>query len=429
MTSDDVLKLAPDPASAKSGRELSNPKKWVSIGVDDSRKALWGECQGSGSKPYQVQADLSSNSFKCSCPSRKFPCKHGIGLMLIYFGKIVDVKIESRPAWVEEWISNRQAKAEKKAAAPPKEIKPIDPEAQAAKRDKKLKTMLAGLSELQVWLADWMKSGIATAPNRGWDDYDSRARRLIDAQAPGAARRVREMAYSASSGAGWQSQFLEKLGELHLLTQASVKLPTLESSEQDDIFAALGVPVTAAELANLPAIQDTWQIVSRVTEEEEKLRVQRTWLVGMITKKAALILHFAHGTTPFEKTFITGTQFDGEVVYYPGRALRGIVKTENLITTDITKPIGYATLDAAFDEFSQLYSQCPWLERFVVPLLNVVPIKMKNNDAWLIIDQDKNCFPLTVSEQAGWQLLAKSGGQPINVVLEFDGQKLSLLNA
>ena len=85
-TPDQVLSLAPDSSSAKSGRELSSPGKWVGFARSADESALWGECQGSGRLPYQTQIDLSGGTptFKCTCPSRKFPCKHGLGLFLMY---------------------------------------------------------------------------------------------------------------------------------------------------------------------------------------------------------------------------------------------------------------------------------------------------------------------------------------------------------
>ena len=81
LTIDEVLALAPDAASAKSARGLTSTGQWPLLGSDAS--SVWGECQGSGARPYQTQVDLSGPAFKCSCPSRKFPCKHGLALMLI----------------------------------------------------------------------------------------------------------------------------------------------------------------------------------------------------------------------------------------------------------------------------------------------------------------------------------------------------------
>src|SRR6202034_3296211 len=81
LTTAQVLALAPDAASAKAGQGLGNPGKWVSLGRRE--RSVWGQCQGSGKDPYRTQADLTGPAFHCSCPSRKFPCKHGLGLLLI----------------------------------------------------------------------------------------------------------------------------------------------------------------------------------------------------------------------------------------------------------------------------------------------------------------------------------------------------------
>jgi hypothetical protein len=56
-TAEQILKLAPDAASAKAAQGLLAPKKWTSLGVNET--AIWGACQGSGSNPYQTQIDLA----------------------------------------------------------------------------------------------------------------------------------------------------------------------------------------------------------------------------------------------------------------------------------------------------------------------------------------------------------------------------------
>ncbi|MCE1185823.1 MAG: hypothetical protein LWW92_09495, partial [Rhodocyclales bacterium] len=56
LSSEEVIQLAPDAASVSAARGLSSPAKWVLLGQDD--EAVWGECKGSGAKPYQVQVDV-----------------------------------------------------------------------------------------------------------------------------------------------------------------------------------------------------------------------------------------------------------------------------------------------------------------------------------------------------------------------------------
>uniref|UniRef100_UPI000594E1BB SWIM zinc finger family protein n=1 Tax=Nocardia niigatensis TaxID=209249 RepID=UPI000594E1BB len=77
-TADHIGSLAPDTTSLTAASKLRG--KWSGTGLRDT--ALWGLCQGSGSRPYQTIVDLSGPAYKCTCPSRKFPCKHALSLLL-----------------------------------------------------------------------------------------------------------------------------------------------------------------------------------------------------------------------------------------------------------------------------------------------------------------------------------------------------------
>ena len=101
LTSESVLALAPDASSVKAAQALLKPGQWPTLGFNEN--AVWGECKGSGSKPYQVEADLSGPVFKCTCPSRKFPCKHSLALLLL--------RVQQAPDWVKEWLDARENRA------------------------------------------------------------------------------------------------------------------------------------------------------------------------------------------------------------------------------------------------------------------------------------------------------------------------------
>ena len=199
LTREAVLALAPDEASAKAARGLISPAKWPLLGHD--AQAAWGECQGSGSKPYQTQVDLSGPVFKCSCPSRKFPCKHGLALLLMRAQEPQRFSTTGAPpAWVSAWLDGRRERAEKQAqkdvqkqeqrqaaaaagedAAPPA----ASPDA-TARQAKRWQRIEAGLQELSCWLAR--------------RDADHRARRPGARRAPvaaGAAARARPVAAAA----------------------------------------------------------------------------------------------------------------------------------------------------------------------------------------------------------------------------------------
>ena len=109
LTSEQVLALATDPASAAAARKLAVPKPWKNLGQSD--RAMWGECQGSAL--YQVRVDLSDMSTKCSCPSRKFPCKHALALLLLAATSGGSFATGAHPEWVSEWFDKRAASAER----------------------------------------------------------------------------------------------------------------------------------------------------------------------------------------------------------------------------------------------------------------------------------------------------------------------------
>src|SRR5918997_1534605 len=87
-----VTALAPDDSSVSAARSLLNPARWSETGSTDI--LVWGRCQGSGRTPYQVSVDLAGPAFRCSCPSRKLPCKHALALLLLWVrgdGSVSDV--------------------------------------------------------------------------------------------------------------------------------------------------------------------------------------------------------------------------------------------------------------------------------------------------------------------------------------------------
>jgi hypothetical protein len=71
LTTDQIVAMAPDDASLKAARSLTSPARWPLLG--QSSDALWGECQGSGSKPYQVSVDLTSPARSAPVPAESFP--------------------------------------------------------------------------------------------------------------------------------------------------------------------------------------------------------------------------------------------------------------------------------------------------------------------------------------------------------------------
>lgn len=417
-TTDRVLQLAPDPASAKAGQGLAQPRKWVSLGRDE--RAVWGECQGSGAKPYQVQFDLAEGGSKCSCPSRKFPCKHVIGLMLSFATDPSKLATKPPPQWAEEWLASRAEKAKKKqekAEAPPK---PVDEAAAAKRREKRLAAVGDGLAALKVWSEDLVRGGVINLPAKGEAAFDEPARRMVDAQAPGAAWRIRKMADLTATGAGWQEPFVGQLASLHLLATAYERLDALPPATAEDVLATLGVPSRADE-NSIPPTKDVWQIIGREVDYDGQLRIQRTWLFGRSTGRPAMVLAFAHGTAPLDMSLVPSLCFEGEIRFYPGNGPRAAVVSRGELK-GMDRPVGFATFDAMCEAAGGCFAAQPWLGEVAVPVNDVACLR--TGDAWALVDAERKTLPVKMNDTSGWLTLAVTGGRPADLIATYDGRTL-----
>jgi hypothetical protein len=87
---------------------LAHERHWTGAGFSEA--ALWGECRGSAKEPNKVRVDLANQGKACTCPSRKFPCKHALGLMLLAAASPHLYAQIQQPAWVAKWLEKRAAR-------------------------------------------------------------------------------------------------------------------------------------------------------------------------------------------------------------------------------------------------------------------------------------------------------------------------------
>lgn len=425
-----VLALAPDPSSSSAGQTLGTPSKWKSIAR--SERAIWGLCQGSGKDPYQTRIDLSEPAFKCSCPSRKFPCKHGLGLLLCFAKGAAAFKTEPEPGWVSEWIASRTEKAEKKAdRAAAGTDKPVDAKAQAARQAKRETRVRDGVAQCKVWLEDLVRRGLAAAQGAAPTFWEQPASRMVDAQAPGLASAIRRIGESVASGEGWHTRALDHMGRLHLLLAAAERLDSLPPDLAGDARVALGWTQSKEEALAQPGIADRWMLLGQILEEEDRLRVRRSWLLGRDTKRMALLLDFSVGNQPFDPSLVPGTGFDGELVYYPSRLpLRALVKSRTGATMPLSPTaadLGDGSCEQALDGYARAVAQLPWLTRWPVFLQSVTPNVRSGRRA--VVDGEGRCLPLPPRYPELWRLVSVSGGRPLSLMGEWDGEHLLPLAA
>jgi len=420
LTLEQVLQMAPDEASAKAGKALQLARHWQSLGQND--QALWGECQGSAL--YQVKVDLSNLGYKCSCPSRKFPCKHVLGLLLLAATHRSAFLEQSSPPWVVEWLTKRQETADKKEAkAAEKEAKPVDEKAQQKRVEQRYERVRDGLERLDLWMKDLVRSGLAGLEAKGAAPWDEQARRLVDAQAPGLALRVRRLGELPGSGPDWPRLLLGELGRIKLALHAFQRIDQLEPSLANDLRHWIGWTVSSEELEKVgEKVIDDWLILAQWIDEEDKLRVQRTWCLGQASKRLALVLQFVVGPSPFPVSLLPGTQQRGAMIYYPGsgRQRAQFAQREEQVAPIKAGFGGHATIEAFLHSVAVDLARQPWLQAFGC-LLSQVTLA-RSQERWLLRDSSGQSLPLIDFD--AWKLLALSGGHLFDLAGEWDGHKL-----
>ncbi|MDH6607841.1 hypothetical protein M2164_003476 [Streptomyces sp. SAI-208] len=431
-TADQVLALAPDAASRKAGSKLGAAGPWTEAGSSDEG-TVWGLCKGSGSKPYQTVidiADAAGPAYKCSCPSRKFPCKHALGLLLLWAGGEGAVPPGPAPDWAEQWMEGRRQRAQERRAADAggSSAGSGDPEAARRRAERRAVRITAGATELEQRLADLLRGGLAGAEQAGYGMWEETAARMVDAQAPGLAGRVRELGSIPSSGPGWPVRLLEECALVHLLDQGWLRRERLPDGLASTVRSRIGLPASA----DGPAIRDRWLVLAQYDTADARLTTRRIWLHGTDSGRTALLLSYgAAGRAP-ELALPVGLELEAEVSAYPGTGQVRAALGERFAppAPSVTRPPGVTT-DQAAARYGEALRDDPWLDSVPVTLDRVIPAP--DGDSWQLADAEgDSALPLTASARSRpglWRLVALSGGAPVKVFGECGHRGFTPLTA
>ena len=430
---------------------------------------LWGLCAGSGKNPYQVVVDLGGPAYKCSCPSRKFPCKHALGLLLNWAHGTVPE--ESAPAdFAAAWLADRRARAEKAEksvvrtdpadSGSPAGSGPVAGQAAAARQarqraEQRAERVANGLAELRSWLRDQVLVGLsAAAAGPGGRAASARghadeiAARMIDAQAPGVAGVLRGLSEVPGSGEGWPGRLLGEYAQLQLLARAHQRLGDLPPELAATVRSRIGYPTSRADVLARPAVTDLWAVLGVRDLVDGNVPGRRIWLRGRDSGRWAMLLTFAapggggrFGAAggwqdPDTARLRPGTELRASLHYYPGQpALRAAAGERQAQPVRAQRPVPAGDADALLAGYATGLEQDPWLTVWPA-LLTGTPVPPgagapgvgaprggasgggPQGNRWRLIDRAGAALPLADRESL-WTLLAVSGGHPVTVAGEW----------
>jgi len=430
LTMEEVTALAPDDASAKAARGLVSPSKWPLLGANEA--AAWGECQGSGSKPYQTQVDLAGPAFRCSCPSRKFPCKHGLALLLLraeHGGRFTGGE---PPAWVAEWLASRSDRAQKKETQlAEKAAAPVDPQAAARSEAQRWKRIEGAAADLQRFLADQLARGLGSLDANTLKTWATMAARMVDAQAPGLGARLQDTMAGVRQGEHWPERSLQGLGLLQLACDAIARRESLSPERQADLRTLAGWPHDqAAVVATGERVADRWRVLGVATEERaNKLTERRVWLHATASGRTGWLLEHAFAGRGFEQAWSAGAAVQATLAFFPSAApLRALVveRGEAGDASGLASDAALPSVDAPWRQVAERVAANPWLTLHPLLLRDVV-VESAGDTAWL--RRGDSAWPLRASEGDLWRLLACTGGAPVSLAAEWDGVAVRPLTA
>ena len=403
----------------KAAGKLLKPAKWPLRESDGDY--IWGECQGSGANPYRVIFDLRDHGYKCTCPSRKFPCKHALALALMFSEAPSDYAQGQMPEWGSDWIGRRRktsaaaTKDEKDTPKPAKSLaaalakepekKEIDP-AKAAALEAARKTraeatraaQMAGLSELEGWIFDNLSLGLPQVLSNLTERCRTISARLSDAKAPSLSGRLDDIPERVMSvpRSAQTDVLIEELGKLVLLSRAAQTVPQPTGVQR--LISAAENRESVLEDASAPVHKAVWHVIaSHARTRKDGLVSYSTWLLSCEdNQRFAQLLDFVPASLGKRGAgFAVGDMFEAEVCYFPSAfPMRAMIKTRAPTTQD---PHWGTPPASVSSQLAEALRAEPWIQDIPV-LLGEGRLGLAKDGGSFWVGQSGEKFPLHQSE-------------------------------
>ena len=414
---DKIEALAPDQASLSAALKIKAPS-WSILSRNEPDGFVWGECQGSGSAPYKVAVSVNDLGYKCSCPSRKFPCKHSLGLMLQLAKSAQSFSAADTPDWVNDWAGRRRtgagaAPGPQKEGAPKASVSearqaaagetPDDPlaEARAANQRERLKerreaAILAGLDEFDLWISDILQRGVSAFLSDAPQLCRLAAQRLVDAKAPGLAASLDALPSQllATPPAGRADAAIQALGAWHLLAEAYRRQDALPPALREDVRRLTGWSMQRQTLLDdplAPRKSGIWAVLAVHSEvQPDRLRRIETWLEDGEGGHALLMDFVPVATGAGGSPYSVGEQISAELVFYPSAApMRALIATQNTRAAAAASAPARHSLREALDQCHEIRSGQPWLGAWPISFKASSVAQSAKGDLWVSDGKDR----------------------------------------
>jgi SWIM zinc finger len=448
--------LAPDQAALDAARKLLEPATWPTLACDHAG-LVWGEAQGSGATPYRVVVSELDAGYKCSCPSRKFPCKHSLALMWMRAEGKLAFATGTPPQWVMDWVARQRGPSSTAAPQPatPKasldravaagETAAPDSKAEAraaAQRERgrleREASILAGLDELDVWLSDQLQRGVAAFVTSAAGACRQMAQRLVDARATTLATRLDGLPsrlFSLPDAARPEAAVVE-LGTFHLIAEAYRRQDELEHDLREEVRQLVGWTKTREQLladANALRAAGRWHVIaSRSEAQPDKVRRVESWLCREGGEgngpRFALLLDFVPlSVWGGAAGFRIGETFEAELAFFASPSpLRALIATQTSRSDPVmaVPPLPEGGLASAWRDYEEALGACPWLGDW--PFLFKGAQVRRAGEALFLTDPSNAGLALPIASDQVLEALPLIDVGPLDGAGIWDGRRMRL---
>ncbi len=378
---------------------------------------------------YTVALEPERRKLYCSCPFFPKPCLHAEALSLLFQkeGAASFPETAEAPGWLEALLSGK-----------PSHASPVhnDPEKRAERQQKtrfeRLERALGGFEDLETWLSDTVRRGLATVVSEEPGAFEQLATRAADASMTGLSRAIRLLANIPVNSPDWSLLVTDVLAQIYLAVRAFRNRDALPDALLYDLQNFIGINLKKEEvLVSGERINDTWAVMGVVTEPlEDRLQVRRTWMLGAESGRMALLLDFSFGGSDFQPGFAAGTIQQGTLVFYPSAFPQRALVQEDFHTLPQTVDAlpGAPDIAAFLEKYAAALAAQPWLPYFAEALTGVTVQKEAPN-RYFCADISGKILPMSTSEHTGWALIALGGGHPVDLFGEWNGRFFRPLSA
>ena len=383
-------------------------------------KIIFAEIAAGNGIVYGVAVHLEHKDLYCSCPFRPKPCIHALALRALFdhAGEALFAPVGELPEWVSALLSGqpsahiRLTSSEQERAV-----------ARSLRRFERLERAAGGFDDLEAWLLDTARRGLATVVSEDTKWWEGIAARMADASMTGLSRTLRSIGQIPATAPDWAEQTAAVFADCYLAVRAFRKRDVLPEALLYDLQSFIGISTKKEEvLASGEQVSDVWAVLGQMEAPlEDKLAVRRSWLMGGKTGMYALLLDFSYGSAGFPPGFEPGTLRQGTLAFYPSAVPQRALTVGDFVSVpkEMGKMPGFLDFEAFAQNWATALAAQPWLQIFPAVLSEVRPQAQGKN--FFLVDKNEKLLRLDVAENTGWRLVALSGGFPISLFGEWDG--------